>query len=222
MTLSLFARNSLFALLLGAPVAVLANCPAPTIKQLTINAQPVEVGDVHRVSINKLGSMQGARSSHTHFGLVKAKLRSQVAVSAELRTDSSGHSCLYPQLELTIDFEPMPVFIASELPENGCAYNAVLRHELKHVEIYKAHLPRILRQIESDLKPVFSQGFSTRDPKGLHKQIAEDTKKYVSGAVAYEMSIVDKAQTTFDEQDSESTVRGPCAAEFKAAYNNRQ
>lgn len=223
MPLSLVARNSLLALLLGSPAAVLASCPAPTTDQLSINTLRVEVGSVQSVSLKKLATMSGrVQNNHTRFGLVQAKIQHQANVSAIIKKDGSGGTCLYPKLELTIGFAPMDISIASELPYQGCAYNAVLNHELTHVKIYQKHLPKLIHQIEEGLRPVFSQGFATGDPKGLHKQIGADTHKYLKGLVEYEMAIAKQAQEAFDDQDSEATVRGPCAHEFKAAYKNRQ
>lgn len=220
MNFSTLTKKTFIALLIAGPGLTWAGCPTSQSEQMEIVVQKVEVSGVQQVPMKKLKSI--GKSSHPNYasyGLVTSKLRSKVSVSANLRVENR-ESCLYPKLELTIGFEPMPIYIASELPTNGCAYQAVLQHELKHVEIYKKHLPRIVRLIEAELRPVFSQGYSTDSAKELHKQIATDTKTYVAGAVKHEMSIVATEQEAFDAHDSESTVRGPCASEFKAAYRN--
>lgn len=213
-----FLQKSLFVLLIVVPAVARANCPPiPNVKQLDIATLPVEVLSVKRVPAEKISPKASFLKKQLNFGLVHTSPQNYVSVTGRTISLPTGETCLYPMLKLITGYAPMTIFIASELPERGCAYNAVLTHETQHVEIYRQHLPKMVQQVEQGLKPVFSQGFITTDPKRMLKKIEADTSKYAQGVLSAEWAAVKKAQAVYDDHDIPTTLNGPCAAEFVEA-----
>lgn len=184
---------------------------------MDISTLPVEVQSVKRVPAEKISAKASFLRKQLNFGLVHTSPQNYVSVTGRTLRLPTGETCLYPMLKLITGYAPMTIFIASELPERGCAYNAVFTHEKHHVEIYRQHLPRMAQTVEQGLKPVFSQGFITADPKRMLKKIEADTTKYAQGVLNAEWSAVKKAQAGYDDHDIPATLNGPCAVEFVEA-----
>ena len=52
--------------------------------------------------------------------------------------------CARPALHLTLGYNNFSIFMNIDLPRNTCLYNAVLSHEMHHVDIYRNYLNKNL------------------------------------------------------------------------------
>jgi len=75
-------------------------------------------------------------------GLAAAQLKSDGETMVRILQRSDGKWCGYvAEGVFRIGYEdPMRIYISSDYPVGGCAYNAILGHELQHVDIYRSVL----------------------------------------------------------------------------------
>ena len=97
----------------------------------------------------------------------------------------NGYCVYLTSVEANFGLQKMQVFVASELKQGGCAYNAVLDHENQHVainrETVKEFAPRIHAQLQDELeklRPVF-----TRDTGSTTAAILDRIKIQSAGLV---------------------------------------
>ena len=66
---------------------------------------------------------------------------------------SGGKTCVYPsQVEATVGYKTIEVFVAKEYRKASCQYKAVLIHEKEHVAAYRKALKKGASRIKSRLK----------------------------------------------------------------------
>ena len=60
-----------------------------------------------------------------------------------LQDPVSGYECVAPQIGVTITYVPVVIYIGREFPPGTCAYDEILKHELRHLKTYMDYLPRV-------------------------------------------------------------------------------
>src|SRR5690349_11052142 len=74
---------------------------------------------------------------YMHIGLTQAMLQREFAVSLNRFVDPRGsQTCGKPNVEIRLRYDPVRIYLASELDDNECAQEGVLDHELEHVRLY--------------------------------------------------------------------------------------
>jgi hypothetical protein len=64
----------------------------------------------------------------------------------------SGLTCLRPSLTMTLRYRPVQVYVASEFINDSCAYDFVLRHEMRHVDVHVRRLREVALQLQAELQ----------------------------------------------------------------------
>lgn len=80
-------------------------------------------------------------------GLAAAQLRTDGETSVSVVQIASGEWCGFlDTAEFAISYEdPLRIYISNSYDESSCQYRAILKHELQHVDVYRATLKAHLR-----------------------------------------------------------------------------
>ncbi len=117
---------------------------------LTVDSIPVRYQPEQRYDARSLGDAHGNDGESITYGLTSA--RSSVTAEVSLHAMRIGASvCVRPDVSVHLGYQPMSVQVARELAPNSCAYNTVLGHEEKHVEVYRSQLAVAVRSMQNEL-----------------------------------------------------------------------
>jgi hypothetical protein len=153
--------------------------------------------------------------------------RAETAVSIHIRLDRllddrSGEECVSPEIDVTIAFAPMTVYIGREFPPNSCSYQEILRHELRHVEAYRDHLPKV----EAAVRPLFAQRFNGDILYGSRGILEKDLKKEVSDywlpLLDSEIRKVELVQAEIDSVEEYERMESVCGGELQKIMNSKR
>ena len=113
----------------------------------------------HLTAINLSNVPQEARvnAGQQHIlGLTKIKSNADINSQVHLVRDrETGRECGGVQIEVKLAYVPVLVHIAQEIAPGTCAYEEVLQHEMRHVNSYARHLPKVEVAIKAELERRF-------------------------------------------------------------------
>ena len=151
------------------------------------------------------------------LGLTRGKAIAQVAITTPVYVDPFGRwECASPQITVSLGFRPITVYVAKEFPAGGCAYDAIYRHELRHVETYQAQLAAIEKDVAETLGRRFASGAPWRGPVGqaqarLQQELDERWLPYMQR----ELARADGAQALIDTAEEYARVTNSCDGEIR-------
>ncbi len=96
-----------------------------------------------------------------------------------------------PQIKVALIYSPMKVYIGKEFPPDSCAYQEILKHELRHVRVYQEYLPKVEATIRDALKQAF-QAKPLYAPSGQAQTLLQ--QKINDGWLAYIQAEMDKVK----------------------------
>jgi hypothetical protein len=209
----------LLALLCSSSVAWTDECdalppPNVTVKRLEV---PFILDTTYNYkSITVLGSTEH-RPAKRVLGLTRGNATVKFNVQTSSITDRLGRwECSSPQITVSFGYSPMTVYVASEFPAGSCAYNEIYKHELRHVNTYKAHLSSIEPDITETLNRRFATGAFARGSVGqarssLEKELHERWMPYIKR----EIGKVESAQSLIDTPEEYARVSESCNGEIQ-------
>lgn len=157
------------------------------------------------------------------LGLTRTEAHVSVATATQLLSDSrSGYECLVPKLEVTVQYIPMKIYIGKEFRPGTCAYDEILKHEMRHVQIYLDHLPRV----EATARAALQQRFDGRPmfaPLGqvkrkLEEEIDSRWMPYLKNA----MERVDAQHKALDSPAEYARLSKVCQGEVQSIIGPRR
>jgi hypothetical protein len=93
-----------------------------------------------------------ASGAHSVMGMTASRTLADIAIDGDTLLDASAsRECLVPRIQVELRFEPLDVYVAREFSQHSCAYRAVLKHEMDHVQIYARELGRIEALVRAEL-----------------------------------------------------------------------
>lgn len=146
-------------------------------------------------TLTQMGSMPNG----VVLGLTQMKSRVEMHVSGPILQDpSTGYECIAPQVSVAIVYAPMVVYVAREFPQGTCAYDQILEHEMRHVQVYREHLPKAEAVVRDALKTAF-QAEPLYAPAGyanmlLQQKISDGWLTFIQG----ELNKVEERQALID------------------------
>lgn len=131
------------------------------------------------------------------IGLTVAIVNGQGDFESDVRKTSGGRWCAtLTSLTLRIGFDgPLTVYAGAEFPDGSCAFNEILRHELGHVQRYKAAL--------ADARPLAEDVVL----KQMRQQGASATGRTAEAANAALQRIVSKANSAMVSAITDFSLR---------------
>lgn len=130
------------------PEAARAACPSsktPPTLRLKIDSGEVLLDHsrdregIKQISDARKGHTQGP--SHVLLGFTVVDLSVSYNPEFTYRDSQAGAYCAYlDTAEITVGYSELSVYVSSDYPEGSCEYEAILAHELRHVEINQSVL----------------------------------------------------------------------------------
>jgi len=190
--------------------------PAPSVT-VTRLEEPITINTQYGYrELTHLGS-DIARTGQAILGLTRGKARASFSVTMTRHPDKTRRwECASPQILLTYGFSPMTIYVAKEIPKGTCAYDEVLRHEMRHVTAYRSHLAAIEPKVREALTARFVTGEPWRGPLGqpprqLQREISERWQPYME----HEINLGMAAQKEIDAPEEYARVLDSCNGEIR-------
>lgn len=203
----------------GACTAFQARCEdtmARSVSVLTARQNGYTIDNT--LSYKSLTMMKGARPAN-HYVLGLTRLESRVAIGLDgplLDDPASGYECVAPQVQVSLSYVPIVIFIGREFRPGSCAYKEILAHEMRHLDAYLAHLPKV----EATVRSALARRFDTRPlyaPAGrarslLAREIDHGWMPYIKG----ELAKGDALQAAIDTPQEYARLSKVCQGEVQS------
>jgi len=151
------------------------------------------------------------------LGLTRTESRVSVNLSGPILQDrSSGYECVAPQLRVTLYYAPIVVYIGREFPAGSCAYQAILAHEMRHLNTYLDHLPKVEKQVGAALerrfrgKPLYAR---IGQAQGL---LAREIDTAWMPYIKRELNAVERLQAAIDTPQEYARLSKVCKGEVQS------
>ncbi len=148
-------------------------------------------------------------------GLTRTESRVEVALGGPILQDpASGYECVAPQIDVELYYMPVVIYIARELPPDSCAYKEVLAHEMRHLQAYTDHLPKVDQQVREALtkrfgdKPLYAPSGTAMS--ALEHEINSGWLPYIRG----ELARVEEQQALIDAPEEYARLGKVCGSEI--------
>ena len=159
---------------------------------------------------------QGARDSIV-LGLTRTESRVSIGVGGKMLSDKvSGYECVAPRIDVDVHYLPIVIYIGSEFPPTSCAYREILAHEMRHLQAYRDHLPKVEARVRAALlrrfgnKPLYAPGGQARAL--LQREIDTQWMPYIKA----EMSLVEVVQQRIDSPQEYARLGKVCRGEVQS------
>ncbi len=99
----------------------------------------------NHLSYRSLTVMKGsARGNSVVLGITRTESKVKIGLSGPILQDPvSGYECVAPQIKVSLYYVPVVIFVGKEFEPGTCIYQEVLNHELRHLQAYMGHLPKV-------------------------------------------------------------------------------
>lgn len=182
----------------------------------------------HSRSARTLTAMKGQggglpQSSSLVLGLTRAE--SRIAIGSEghlLQLKDSSYECIAPRVIVKLSYVPIIIYIGSEFAPGSCAYEEILAHEMRHLNAYLAHLPKVEVALRAALnkrfvgKPLYAANGQAR---ALLDQELE--RRWIPFARA-EMGKVEAVQAAIDGPQEYARLSKVCKGEVQSLLSRRR
>jgi len=151
------------------------------------------------------------------LGLTRTESRVSVKVDGQLLTEPrSGLECVAPHIDVKLYYQPIVVYVGSEFAPDTCAYREILAHEMRHLQLYMAYLPKVEARARGKLarrfqgKPLYAAGGAARDV--LQNEIDRSWMPYIKA----EMTGVERLQAAIDSPREYARLSKVCQGEVQS------
>lgn len=133
-------------------------------------------------------------------GLTEVNLISRIAIGGNgVVKPFSGRYCTRPDVQVTLAYKPMTVFIASEQKAGSCMFDLTMGHEMKHVRSYERFIDELAGEVETGLKTALTEKVhyfpnAAEGERVLNALISEK----VNAAIRDGLAVVQKRQAAID------------------------
>ena len=169
------------------------------------------------LSYKMLTAMKGVATRNQFvLGLTRTESRVQIGLAGPMVQDpASGYECVAPQISVQLTYVPVKIYVGSEFPVGTCGYKEILAHEMRHMEAYMAHLPKVERTVGAALakrfegKPLYAPAGTARS--ALAFEIDSGWLPYIKA----EMAKVEAVQAQIDSPAEYARLGKACGGEIQ-------
>lgn len=162
-----------------------------------------------------LTAMKGGAGANAFvLGLTKTESRVQIGATGPMLQDgASGYECIAPQISVKLYYAPVVIYIGREFAPGTCAYREILQHELRHLQAYMDHLPKVEAVVRQALqrrfqdKPLYAPRGAAQ--RALSREIDTGWLPYVKA----EMAKVELVQAAIDAPQEYARLGKICNGE---------
>ena len=170
--------------------------------------------DTH-LSYKTLTQMKGAGTSTYVLGLTQTESRVEIGLGGLILQDAaSSYECMAPRVTVNLFYVPVVIYIGSEFAPGSCPYQAILKHELRHLKAYMDHLPIVASRVRVALakrfqaKPLYA--FSGTARAALESELDDAWMAYIKA----EMGKVELQQAAIDSPEEYARLGKCCHGEI--------
>jgi hypothetical protein len=165
-----------------------------------------------------LTAMKGQGAPNTFvLGLTKTESRMSIGIDGPILSDkASGYECVAPKVTVTLFYVPIVIYVGKEFVPGSCAYQQILAHEVRHLNTYLEHLPKV----EVTVRAALNHRFNARPlyaPAGQARALLE---KEIDGTwmpyIRNEMAKVEHLQAAIDTPKEYARLSKVCQGEVQS------
>lgn len=189
-------------------------CQALPTGQVIVKARPVQVVD----DIAKVDSLDMTLGTTGLESLGhSATVGTTTAVGAwelsyvlhRIKDPTSGHICYRRSLKVIVGYDPLQIAIAKPFKAGSCAYDAILSHELKHVQVYREFLPTAARSIQNILNGEDSLRYANSEAEA-HDNLRAELQAHVTEVVTQALSKNTELNDRVDSPEETQRLMAAC------------
>lgn len=170
-----------------------------------------------QLSYKMLTAMKGvARRNDFVLGLTRTESMVQIGVEgAMLQDPATRYECIAPRLKVQLTYAPVKIYVGNEFPVGSCGYREILAHEMRHMQAYMDHLPRVEKTVAAALakrfggKPFYAPTGTARS--ALSFEIDTGWLPYIKA----EMAKVETVQANIDSPAEYARLSKVCNGEIQ-------
>ncbi len=118
--------------------------------QIVVTNEAVSYSIGHHQDARAIGDAHGQDGESITYGLTTASPLARAEIRLHVLKIPGG-VCARPDVLVHLAYQPMTVEIARELPEGSCGYQAVLNHEMKHVDVFRQTLDQSAASLRHEI-----------------------------------------------------------------------
>jgi hypothetical protein len=169
-----------------------------------------------QLSYKQLTAMKGVASANSYvLGLTRTESRVQIASNGPILQDkASGYECIAPQIIVELTYAPVKVYVGKEFPQGTCGYDVILAHEMRHMQAYMDHLPRVENIVRAALAKRFG-GKPLYAPSGTAQSaLSHEINSGWLSFIKAEMAKVERLQEAIDSPAEYARLGKQCDGEI--------
>lgn len=177
------------------------------------------------VSFRSLNSLRGGRGPAGTYVLGVTRTESRVSIDVGgpmLKDPRSGYECVAPKITVSLYYIPIIIYVGSEFVPGSCAYKEILSHEMRHLNTYIDHLPKV----ESVVRAAMMKRFNDQPlyaPAGqaqalLRREIDTHWMQFIK----QEMLKVEPLQSAIDTPKEYARLSRICKGEVQSIIRSRK
>ncbi len=183
---------------------------------LTVSDQGYRIDNTY--SYHALTRMNpNPRAQDYVLGVTRAVWYFQYQTSGSRLVDkASGYECMAPRVKMALYFTPIVIYVGREFKPATCAYEQILAHEMRHLNTYLEHLPKVEVTVRAALEKRFGKQplyAKAGQAEGLMTQeLNTEWRRYV----AAEMARVAPLQAAIDTPKEYARLSKVCKGEVQS------
>ena len=175
-------------------------------------------------SYRALREMQkGAPADTEVLGMTVAKSRIEFDESGRTLTNwFTGQECMAPRIAVNLYYIPIVIYISREFSPGSCVYDEILAHEMRHLNVYLEHLPKV----EATVRKSLANRFDSRPLYAKTGELRPASQREINdGWLPYikrELITVEKQQDLIDTPQEYARLSRVCAGEVQSLIGPAQ
>jgi hypothetical protein len=175
-------------------------------------------------SYKSLTAMKGQGAARSVvLGLTRAESRIAIGMEGKLLQDlKTGYECVAPKVVVKLSYVPIVIYVGSEFAPGSCAYEEILSHEMRHLKVYLAHLPKV----ESTVRAALDRRFLAQPlyaPAGQAKALLkEELDRRWMPFIKNAMAKVEPLQAAIDSPQEYARLSKVCKGEVQSLLSRRR
>ena len=165
-----------------------------------------------------LTTLKGPAPKNSYvLGLTRTESRVSINVGGPRLTDpKTGYECIAPKISVSLYYIPFIIYVGREFVPGSCAYKEILAHEMRHLNAYLDHLPKVETVVRAAMaarfndRPLYAPGGQVQAL--LKREIDNNWMPYIKG----EMVKVERIQAAIDTPAEYARLSRVCKGEVQS------
>lgn len=155
-------------------------------------------------------------------GLTSLTTVTEIDFNGALTRDRYGEGeCLAPKVKITINLDPIHVYIGDEFLPGSCVYNAILEHEMRHVQLYKESIPKVIQLVEGILTKRLGNKAIYAPHGQAYRLLRQEIDQFWRPLIKSELSKIEIEQQIIDSDEELASLGSVCNGEISQRFGTR-